>query len=86
MIITRGYHSGPGEGSIPAFSVISHMCLLIVRGIDFNSLSHRLQVINSQKDGVFSPACFMHAFSRSSDNLTNTDQTLSCEIGGKLRT
>ncbi|XP_020606042.1 uncharacterized protein LOC110044796 [Orbicella faveolata] len=49
----------------------------------FGKNTHRSlrRVINSQKDGVFSPACFMHAFS--SDNLTNTDQTLSCEIGGK---
>jgi len=49
----------------------------------FGKNTHRSlrRVINSQKDGVFSPACFMHAFS--SDNITNTDQTLSCEIGGK---
>lgn len=40
------------------------------------------QVINSQKDGVFSPACFMHAFS--GENLTNAHRTLACEISGKL--
>ncbi|KAL9989249.1 hypothetical protein ACROYT_G003778 [Oculina patagonica] len=50
----------------------------------FGKNTHRSlrRVINSKKDGVFSPACFMHAFS-GADNVTNSDQTLACEIGGK---
>lgn len=49
----------------------------------FGKNTHRSlrRVINSQKDGVFSPACFMHSFS--GDNLTSTKQTLACEIDGK---
>lgn len=49
----------------------------------FGKNTHRSlrRVINSQKDGVFSPACFMHSFS--GDNLSYTSPTLGCTINGK---
>lgn len=49
----------------------------------FGKNTHRSleRVINSQKDGVFSPACFMHSFS--GDSLSYTARTLGCEINGK---
>lgn len=49
----------------------------------FGKNTHRSlrRVINSQKDGVFSPACFMHSFSV--DNLTYDARTMGCEINGK---
>ena len=39
------------------------------------------QVINSKKNGVFSPACFMHSFS--GENSTHMAKTLSYEIEGE---
>lgn len=49
----------------------------------FGKNTHRSlrRVINSRKDGVFSPACFMHSFS--ADNVSYTSYTLGCTINGK---
>jgi len=49
----------------------------------FGKNTHRSlrRVINSKKDGVFSPACFMHSFS--GNDLNYTARTLGCQINGK---